>query len=399
MKSLVCLGLALIWTVARGAEPVRSIHSQPSWVMESSDVELAVTQLGGHMAPVRFYRKDSQSVQPYHISPWQDENLKITEPVLVPLRGDFFCLPFGGGKEPNGREHPSHGETATSRWSFGGLTKQNGVTSLTLTIETKVRPGKVTKRLMLVEGHNAVYSQHVVEGFAGTSTPGHHATLRLPEEDGKFRLATSPFAYGTTHPAAFANTAAGEYQSFAIGAEIRDLRHVPLRFKDAKADADMTSLPARTGYVDLMAIYKKAASEPAWMAAVNQKEGYIWFSLKDAAVLPGTLFWLENRGRHGSPWNGRNRCLGLEDVCWYFDNSYEPNPVSRKGIPTTMKFDGKQPVTINYIQGAAKAPAGFDVVRTIQFSPGKITIVAANGMKVEVPVRHEFLKSGSLAGL
>jgi len=345
------------------------------------------------MAPVYFHRQSRRPVQPYYISPWQDEGLKVDEPVLVPLRGDFFCLPFGGGREADGREHPSHGETASSHWRFGGLTKRGGVTSLTLTMETKVRPGKVTKQLMLVDGHNVIYSQHRIEGFAGASTPGHHATLRLPDKDGTLRLATSPFAYGTTHPSRFP-AGSGE-QSFAVGAEIRDLRRVPLKLPEGK-QADMTALPARTGYTDLMAIYKRPSSEPAWMAAVNQEEGYVWFSLKNAAVLPGTVFWLENRGHPGTPWNGRNRCLGLEDVCWYFEKSYEPNPVSRIGIPTVMKFDGTQAVTVNYIQGALRAPAGFDIVRTIEFSPGAMTLIAASGQRLQAPVRHEFLKTGRL---
>lgn len=378
------------------ALPLRMVDSQPSWVLENDEVELAVTQAGGHMAPVRFYRKSGKPVQPYYISPWQKERLKIDVPVLVPLRGDFFCLPFGGGKEPGGREHPAHGETASSRWTFGGLTRQAGVTMLTLTIQTTVRPGKVTKRLMLVDGHNVVYSQHSIEGFAGSTTPGHHATLRLPETDGALRLATSPFVYGTTHPTAFADGANGEYQALAIGEQVRDLRNVALRFKDATAPADMTSLPARTGYVDILAIYKRPSPEPGWIAAVNRQEGYVWFSLKDSAVLPGTVIWLENRGRHGSPWNGRNRCLGLEDVCWYFEQSYEPNPVSAMGIPTAMKIGGTRPVMINYVQGAAPVPADFDVVRIVEFEPGAIALVAASGKRVRVSVQHEFLQSGLL---
>jgi hypothetical protein len=372
------------------------VNSQPSWVIENDVVELAVTETGGHMAPVRFHRKSAKPVQPYYISPWQTERLKIDEPVLVPLRGDFFCLPFGGGKEPDGREHPAHGETASSRWNFGALARKAGVTTLTLTMETKVRPGKVIKRLMLVDGHNAVYSQHSIEGFAGVSTPGHHATLRLPETDGALRLATSPFAYGTTHPAAFADGAKGDYQSLAIGARVQDLRKVALRFKDARGPADMTSLPARTGYVDIMAIYKQPSLEPGWTAAVNQQEGYVWFSLKDSAVFPGTVIWLENRGRHGSPWNGRNRCLGLEDVCWYFEQSYEPNPVLSMGIPTAMNIKGTWPVTINYIQGAVPVPADFDIVRTLEFDPGTITLVASSGKRVRVSVQHEFLHNGTL---
>ena len=71
---------------------VKTIASQPSWVIRNSDVELAVTQLGGHMGPVKFYRRSRSPVQPYYISPWQGQDCQIDEAVLVPLRGDPFCL-------------------------------------------------------------------------------------------------------------------------------------------------------------------------------------------------------------------------------------------------------------------------------------------------------------------
>jgi hypothetical protein len=258
-----------------------------------------------------------------------------------------------------------------------------------------VRLGRVAKKMMLVDGHNAVYSQHVVEGFAGPTTPGHHATLRLPARPGSLRLASSPFVFGTTHPAEFADSTHGEYQSFAINAEVRDLARVPLRFRDAVATKDMTALPHKVGFVDLMAVYKKAGPQPGWMAVVNHEEQYLWFSLKDASVLPGTVFWLENKGRHGAPWSGRNQCLGLEDVCWYFDQSYQRNPASARGIATFTTLGGR-PYAVNYIQGAIRVPEGFDVVRSVEFAPGSATFVAASGKRVSTPVAWEFLKSGSL---
>lgn len=377
------------------ASPTRVIHSQPSWILANGQVELAVTELGGHMAPVTFFRQDGP-VQPYHVSPWQDEKLPVDNPVLRPLRGDFFCLPFGGGREADGREHPPHGETATARWSLDGVSQTGPVSTLTATLTTKVRPGQVTKKLMLVDGENAVYSEHVVEGFAGAATPGHHATLRLPAREGAFRVSTSPFVYGTTQPTLFSDPEAKEYQALAIGAAFTDLARVPLRFKDAAEPADLTRFPARRGYADLLAIYKKpTAGQPAWMAAVNTEERYVWFSLKDAAVLPGTVFWVENGGRHAPPWNGRNRCLGLEDVRWYFHQSHAPNPVTKLGIPTAMKF-GAAPVRIRYIQGVAKTPAGFERVAAVEFSPGALTLVGSRGERLRVPVRHEFLSRGTL---
>src|ERR1035441_7468519 len=91
------------------------IHGQPSWRLASTQVEAFVTELGGHLGPITFDRK-SRKLQPYSVAPWAEEQ---TDPALPPilkvLRGDFFCLPFGGER------HPVHGETANARWQFRSL--------------------------------------------------------------------------------------------------------------------------------------------------------------------------------------------------------------------------------------------------------------------------------------
>lgn len=96
------------------------VHGQPSFLVANGDVSVAITKLGGHMAPVTFGAGGRQQITPYYISPWQDEeHEKMPADVLVPLRGDFFCMPFGGNSVAhNGEEHPVHGETATALWSF-----------------------------------------------------------------------------------------------------------------------------------------------------------------------------------------------------------------------------------------------------------------------------------------
>ena len=113
MKSTASLVIALVCTsLAHGGpgEKTRTVAAQPSWILATPQVEVALTQLGGHMAPVTFYRDSAQPVQPYHISPWQGEKHAYPVPVLVPLRGDFFCLPFGGNSDTvNGQKHPPHG--------------------------------------------------------------------------------------------------------------------------------------------------------------------------------------------------------------------------------------------------------------------------------------------------
>src|SRR6186713_1357211 len=85
---------------------------------------------------------------------------------------------------------------------------------------------------------------------------------------------------------------------------------------------------------------------------------YIWFSLKDQGVLNSTVFWIENHGRHGHPWKGRNNCLGLEDVTAHFADglatSMRENRLSKEGVSTTLELTADKPTSINYIQGLVK---------------------------------------------
>lgn len=383
---------------------LRTVHSQPSYVVATKQVELAVTKLGGHMAPVTFFRDSERPVQPYHISPWQDEKpTKMPAPVLVTLRGDFFCLPFGGNSETvSGEKHPPHGEIVGDAWKVVGTKRMGDVVTLTTVIETQVRPGRVTKELSLVEGENVVYSRHIIEGFVGRVPLGHHATLAMPEKEGSVRIATSPIRFGMTYPGLFSDPKQREYQALLPGAKWTDLTKVPVAWKDAP-DADLTRLPGRQGYADLVQLANDSWAKtggPAWTAATFTEAGYLWFALKDPDVLNSTVLWMENHGRHGHPWNGRNNCLGLEDVTAYFADglavSASANPLTQAGVATSVELSSTKPTVVNYIQGVAKIPPGFENVRSVELAPGQVTFVATTGQRVSVPVRHEFLKTGKL---
>ena len=88
------------------------VHNQASFLLANDVVSVAITKRGGHMAPVIFGGSGEQQITPYYISPWQDEKpTEMPADVLVPLRGDFFCMPFGGNAtEHKGEKHPPHGE-------------------------------------------------------------------------------------------------------------------------------------------------------------------------------------------------------------------------------------------------------------------------------------------------
>ena len=399
MFSILSLA-ATISTAAAEPAKVETIDSQPSWILESPQVRLAVTKVGGQMAPVTFLRDSGKPVQPYHVSPWQNEGLKDPPaPVLTALRGDWFCIPFGGnGEAYRNEKHPPHGEVAGAEWTYVDTRHDGGRHTLVLAFEPQARKGKITKELSLVEGHNAVYSRHVVTGFAGPAPCGHHATLAMPDEAGVFRVSTSPIEFGMTNPSRFSDPTKGEYQSLAIAAPFTDLAHVPL-LEQGAGDADLTRLPARRGYADLVQVINKQ-DPSAWTCATRTDEGWLWYALKDPRVLRSTLFWIENHGRHGSPWNGRNNCLGLEDVTSFFADglaaSAGQNLLTRRGVPTAIEFSADKPTEIRYIQGVTRVPAGFGKVVAAEYAPGSVTFVAEGGERVTVPVRHEFLSGAAL---
>jgi hypothetical protein len=380
----------------------RVIRGERSWVVQSDRVELAVTERGAHMAPVTFDRAAGRPIQPYYISPWQGDGVAVPAPVLAPLRGDFFCLPFGGNAAPSrGERHPPHGETAGSPWMLRGAGREGAVTRLDLSCETTARRGRVTRQFRLVDGENAVYCATRIENFAGPAPFGHHAILDASGGEGSLRISTSPFRLGLTCPHPFSVPANGEYQSLAAGAEFADLARVPTQFVNPDT-TDCSAFPARTGYADLVGLHEDPVPGAAsWVTVVNGAAGWLWFALKDPSVMPARLLWMENRGRHGAPWAGRNCCLGIEDGCMYFDlglaESATENLLTRRGFPTCRVLDGRTPFEVRYIQGALRVPPGFSRVVAARLEPNRVLFVDGAGTVARTAVRTTFLGSGALA--
>jgi hypothetical protein len=376
----------------------RITHGQPSWRLASAQVEAFVTEMGGHLAPVTFDRK-GRKLQPYSVAPWAEE---WTDPALPPilkaLRGDFFCLPFGGNDTPFGKErHPVHGETANARWQFRSLETVAGRTCLHLSLTTKVRPGRVDKRVWLLNGQNTVYSQHVVSGMSGPMNPGHHAMLKFPDAPGSGWIATSPFVYAQVFPGAFELPEKRGYCLLKPGAEFKSLEKVPTI---AGETADLTRFPGRRGFEDLVMLVSDAGVPFAWTAVTFPKERYVWFALKDPRVLRETVFWLSNGGRHYPPWNSRHvNVMGLEEVTSYFHfglaQSAHKNPISQKGFPTCLTLSSKKPLVVPYIMGVAAIPPAFDRVASIRAARGKqaILLQSASGRQAEAAVDLDFLQA------
>ncbi len=342
-----------------------------------------------------------RKLQPYSVAPWAEERTDPSlPPILKALRGDFFCLPFGGNDTPFGKEkHPVHGETANARWQFRSLESGAGRTCLHLSLATKVRPGRVDKRIWLLEGQNTVYCQHVVSQMEGPMNLGHHAMLKFPDEPGSGLLATSPFVYAQVFPGAFELPENRGYCLLKPGAQFKSLEKVPTI---TGGTADLTRFPSRRGFEDLVMIVSDADVPFAWTAVTFPKERYVWFALKDPRVLRETVFWISNGGRHYPPWSGRHvNVMGVEEVTSYFHfglaESARKNPISQKGFPTCVRLSSRKPLVVPYLMGVASIPAGFGRVASIQAARGKqaLLLKSANGRQVEAAVDVEFLRAGA----
>ena len=377
-----------------------TIDGQPSWTIRNTCMQVSLTKLGGHLGGVSFHRNGNHRAEPYFTAPWATEPGKIADPVLIPLRGDFFCLPFGDNATPvDGQQHVCHGDPATRNWTLKSL-RQTGIdATLVATIRSRKLPGKITKTLHLPQDQNTIYSRHRLEGFDCTTSIGHHATLALPTTPGALLVSTSKFGLGMTTPERIDDPATGSYQAFAPGETFTSLKKVPLNFARAPF-GDCTRFPTRPGFDDILGVFKTPTQTPAWTTAVNSEAGSLWYSFKDAAVLPGTVFWMANGGIHGAPFNGRTRCIGLEDVCGCFAQglaeSRGRNAVNRAGFPTTITLKPDVPTTINYMQGVIKVPFTFGRVTKVAFAPGTVTFTGQSGKTATINANWEFLTTGEL---
>jgi hypothetical protein len=304
-------------------------------------------------------------------------------------------MPFGGNTTPfNKEKHPVHGEPANARWK---LESHQPKSSLHASLRTRVRKGRVDKYISLCKGHRAVYSRHIISQMSGLMDLGHHAMLRFPDEPGSGIISTSPFIFGQVFPEPIENPEQRGYSILQPGAQFTSLTSVPMITGQA---TDLTRYPARRGFEDLVMIVSDPDLPFAWTAVTFPKLRYAWFALKDPRVLRSTILWISNGGRHYAPWNSRHvNVMGLEEVTAYFHpglaESAAPNPLSQRGIATSVQLDPARPLTVNYIIAVAPVPEDFDRVERMEADPDRqsVTLLSASGSTAVAPIDLQFLVS------
>lgn len=367
---------------------METIHGAPSFPLSNDLVSFHITRDGGMLAPVAF-RLGDRVVSPYSLSPWQPQELDAELPVLLKnLRGDFLCLPFGA--QENG---PPHGETANRAWHLVSQTEH----SITLGISASDVAANITKTVSLRPGQTAIYCEHRISGLAGDFNYGNHPILDLSQTpEGGARVSVSPFRWASVYPEMFSDSADGARQALKIGALFSALSEVPLA---DGGTTDLTRYPARLGNDDLvMMVSEDATPEQPFAWSAVALDGYVWFSLKNPADFPATLFWLSNGGRSAAPWESRHLGrLGIEDVCSYFCDSVD---ISRKdllrnlAVPTTRRFEKDQLVILRNIHAVAAVPEGFGLVSSITpCGENAVTLIDESGLTLTTSVAWSVLST------
>ncbi len=358
-----------------------TVLGQPSYPIANDLVEGWLAERGGQLAPVTFLL-GNRKVDPLHVAPWAEEELGPEHPQIIKtLRGDFFCMPFGGApSEFRGERHPVHGEPANETWRL----EEAEDAYLRLSIDTTIRPGKVVKEVSLKPGETNVYQRHTIHGNRGPMAFGHHAMLRFKSRG---FVSVSPFGFGQVFPGEFEKPEEGGYSWLKPGAQFESLERVPTL--DCST-VDLTVYPSLKGWENLVTVYSELGRDLAWSAVAFPEEGYCWFSLRDPKVLTGTVIWISNRGRHYAPWNGRHENVyALEDVTSSIPPgigpSSEPNEASRAGFRTFFEL-GDQPLVVSTVMGVVGIPAGFDRVETIEPGEGGVVLTSRSGVSVKAKV-------------
>jgi hypothetical protein len=317
----------------------------------------------------------AKALHPLHKAPWvrNGETLpKEVAPVESRLAGDFFCAPFGRTSP----DIPIHGWSANGTWENSGTERAaDGSITATYELHEKVEGASLTKHLTLCPGHPVVYQRHVFSGGTGSIPVAHHAMIHVP---GGARLSFSRKASGFTIKSALEPNPERGRSVLAYPQHFASLTKVK-RADGGFSDASL--YPFDKGHEDLIIMSEAPGTKLGWSAAVAQTEGFVYFALKDASLLPHTVLWMSNGGRTYTPWSSRHHAvIGIEEAS--LDHRLIDDP---KDGDKGFALGTGRTTAVRYALGAIPAPKGWTMVRDITLSPDKITLSDVSGDTRDVP--------------
>lgn len=313
----------------------------------------------------------AKELRPLHKAPWVRAGEQLPDTVALVeqrLAGDFFCAPFG----KTSPDIPIHGWAANGTWKKIGSASPGAAT---YELQETVQGARLTKHLTLHPGHPVLYQAHVFEDGDGVIPIAHHAMIHVP---GGARLSFSAKASG------FTPTGALETDPKRGRSVLAYPQHFSSLAKVARVDggiSDASLYPFDKDHEDLIIMSEAPGNRLGWSAALAQKEGFLFFALKDAALLPHTVLWMSNGGRSYTPWDSRHHAvIGIEEAS--LDYRLIEDPRDR---PAGLALGPGKSSTIRYAFGAIPAPQGWTAIRDIAIGADTLTLTDASGDTRTVP--------------
>lgn len=309
---------------------------------------------------------------PLHVAPWRDET-EVQEDETLPLvnrrlAGDFFCMPFGLDDMEG---DPIHGLPANTPWEV----IEQDVAHATFRLHEQPRGATITKRVQLVGP--ALLQTHIIEGGDGDVTLAHHPMVHMAE-GGRISFSPKRAALTDPHP---------QYEGHNLWSlnQLRGDTH--LDCEDGSL-WDLRDYPAGHAVEDFAILVEARDAQLGWTVVMRNAENDMIVVLKDARILPITMFWISNGGRDFSPWNGRHTgVLGIEDGCAAggigLKGAQMENRIKAFGVPTTIPLGDRH--VIPHAILSLPRPPGWSEVTSITLHDDTLTISDLNGDQIDVP--------------
>ncbi|EJZ7017888.1 hypothetical protein OIP52_000568 [Salmonella enterica] len=298
-----------------------------------------VSSAGGILTSLQWKDADNVNEELLYQAPWLKESIQYDQaPALVQrLAGEWVGVPFGCVENNSGLflcDAP-HGLPVNDEWSFESRTDRSVTMHYVYPADY---PLQSLERGIRLTNKGAEFTLAIHARESCRFPLGLHPIFPVGGAAGDVEIEVN--GGGIVNPGATAS----DISRLAPGVHFSALHSVPA---SDGAPLNISRLPLCDDSEEIVQLL-----QPQGCITLLYRQRRLQLTLRwDPCVLPNCLLWISNAGRHYSPWNGRNYCLGVEPVCSAWDlgpQSLEDNPISRTGAPTAISVNGGEALTLNY---------------------------------------------------
>ncbi len=321
------------------------MSSQPSlFSLVSHDGQLAATlsTAGGIMTSLRHNATGLPPREVLYRAPWLDDAAACANlpPLMQRLAGEWVAVPFGHSPQDGEGffHHASHGLPVNGEWQVTSQTEN--VIQLQFLFADDFPLARLTRNVTLQDDGKVCFWLRVEARRECRFPIGLHPIFPIGNGTGEAILTAENMQGGLVYP---------EAPEPGIS-QLRPL--APFHTLDAVPTVsgsmmNLQRLPLTETTEEIVQLLSPVSAISLHYPAQQRRVTLRW----DTQSLPHCLLWFSNGGRAYAPWNGRNRCLGIEPVCSAWDlgpKSLRDNPIAAQGYATSQNITPEKPLTIDY---------------------------------------------------